>query len=61
MGVKVGMTEEEAIEAMGGPGLLSPFQPPVNEDYYRVWSRWPIHVAVVHFSPDGKVIEAFND
>jgi hypothetical protein len=57
--VKVGMTEAEVLWVMG------PFcfrgKPYPDGHYYWVWQRWPIHVAVVEFSADGRVTEAFND
>ena len=53
LGVKIGMTEAEVTQVMGKPHHKS--------DYYWTWNRWPIHVVVVYFSPDGRVTEAFND
>jgi outer membrane protein assembly factor BamE (lipoprotein component of BamABCDE complex) len=57
-GVKVGMTEAEVTAVMGKP--YSRGGRP-GEEYYWTWARWPIHVVVVHFSPDGRVTESFND
>jgi hypothetical protein len=44
---------------MGKPANPWPKYP--EGDYYWFSSRWIGHVVVVHFSHDGRVVEAFND
>jgi hypothetical protein len=59
LSVEPGMSEAEVVQLMGGQYNEGPHDR--SEGYYWVWRRWPLHVAVVRFSPDGHVTEAFND
>ena len=58
-GVHIGMTESQVVEVMGRPHYQG--KPSKSERYYWTWERWPMHVVVVYFSPEGNVVEAFND